>query len=664
MRVGHLVSSYLHVTENWIHAQMTAGDSCVPFVMNRGERVNAGIFPARHALHLSELSRGDCLLEADGWEHEGHSRAFADACRQSRVQVLHAHFGPEGVLGVPLAASLGVPLVTSFYGYDATVLPRDPAWRRAIRGLFEFGTLFLAEGPALAQTLVRLGCPPSRVRLTPLPVRIPPRAARPAADQPATVLVCGRLVEKKGVDASLRVLARLREITERPFQAVVIGDGPERVALAALHQRLRLGDQVSFAGSVDQHEFDQYLLSATVVLQMSRTAADGDAEGGAPVVVSQALACGVPVVSTRHCDIPWIVQHERTGFIVDSDDVDGAARWLAQLIEQLPVRRTLARAARRSARRRLSAVVSGLLLEQHYAAAIALGAVPRAAERLALHAPLRDGILLDFRRRAGDVDGISRLASRRALDAETRARALRVLGQAHEVRGDHVAAASAFRRWRRLAPREPDAWLEEARAWLRSARPAKAIGPLVGFVRAHPNRSYALAQAMDACATTDAARIVSLTRAARRHLMRVGTPAERLAFDVACLERGAARHPPGGSRRGLRQAWDRYWRTPSVAEADPSQVEAALVAAYVFAVRVGDEVTASTLEWLRQEGSVREPLLRYRMASALERQGGALTEWARTTFRQLERSRRLPPDTRAGAGIHLATIEQLRRSLA
>lgn len=667
MNVGHLVSSYLHVTENWIHAQMTSNAALEPFVLNRGDRVNAELFPVREQRHLSDLNAAECRKEADAWERKGRSRVFFDAFRLSRGDLLHAHFGTEGVLGVPLAAALDVPLVTSFYGYDATVLPRDPVWNRALRRLFEVGTLFLAEGPALADTLVSLGCPSSRIRLAPLPVRIPARPARPDTRKAPLVLVGGRLVEKKGVDTSLRVLARLTELTARPFRAMVVGDGPERSRLGRLHRRLRLGDSVTFVGAVPPDEFARLLGAATAVLQMSRMARDADAEGGAPVVLSQALAFGVPVVSTRHCDIPWIVDHERTGFIVESGDVESAAMHLARLIEDPSLCRALARAGREAARRRLSPGVCGRSLERHYADAMALGPVPHAARDERLHPDLLADIVLNLRHRAGDVDGLVRLSASPRLGRDVHCRAHQAIGQVYEQRGDAARAACAFRRLRRLTPNDPYAALHEARAWLRSDTPGRAIAPLAAFVTTHADLSYALTLAMaelDAHADGPAL--------ARLLIARAGTPAERLGFELQVLERGVGVETAATSRRRLRQALARFERTRRSTSdaAELAQTEAALVTAYVFALRIEDRASASALSWLREPGRVRQPVVRYRMASALASRGGSSTDWARRAFQHLGRNRGLPPDARAGAWFHLAEIghrtgmmRQARRAL-
>jgi colanic acid/amylovoran biosynthesis glycosyltransferase len=70
----------------------------------------------------------------------------------------------------------------------------------------------------------------------------------------------------------------------------------------------------------------EILKGADIVLAPSVHAADGDTEGGAPVVVIEALCAGVPVVGSTHCDIPNIVSNGSTGFLSAERDVDALAR--------------------------------------------------------------------------------------------------------------------------------------------------------------------------------------------------------------------------------------------------------------------------------------------------------------------------------------------------
>jgi colanic acid/amylovoran biosynthesis glycosyltransferase len=70
-----------------------------------------------------------------------------------------------------------------------------------------------------------------------------------------------------------------------------------------------------------------------VFLSPSVTASDGDTEGGAPISIIEMAASGMPIVSSRHCDIPQVILDGRTGWLADEKDVDGLARHLRWLYE-------------------------------------------------------------------------------------------------------------------------------------------------------------------------------------------------------------------------------------------------------------------------------------------------------------------------------------------
>ena len=70
-----------------------------------------------------------------------------------------------------------------------------------------------------------------------------------------------------------------------------------------------------------------------VLLQASLTAADGDGEGGAPVVLLDAQASGLPVVATRHADIPEYVLDGRSGLLAPEGDVEALAGCIGAMVE-------------------------------------------------------------------------------------------------------------------------------------------------------------------------------------------------------------------------------------------------------------------------------------------------------------------------------------------
>jgi colanic acid/amylovoran biosynthesis glycosyltransferase len=83
-----------------------------------------------------------------------------------------------------------------------------------------------------------------------------------------------------------------------------------------------------------------------VFLSPSVTASDGDTEGGAPVAIIDMAATGLPVVSSKHCDIPEVVKDGVTGLLAEERDVEGLAERLIMLARDADLRRTMGKAAR------------------------------------------------------------------------------------------------------------------------------------------------------------------------------------------------------------------------------------------------------------------------------------------------------------------------------
>jgi colanic acid/amylovoran biosynthesis glycosyltransferase len=252
------------------------------------------------------------------------------------ARVLHAHFGYTGCHVLPLARRTGLPLVTSFYGEDASALPQRPGWRERYAELFEAGALFLVEGPAMAQRLFALGCPREKVAIQHIAIELdgyPFRARHPKPfGAPVTLLFCASFREKKGLRYALEALALARE--KHPELVLrVIGDGPGRGEAHELARRLGVSDRVRWLGFLPHREIIGEMDAADLFVQPSVTAADGDTEGGAPTTLLEAQACGVPVLATRHADIPHVVAEGDSALLVPERDADALAEHLRLLLD-------------------------------------------------------------------------------------------------------------------------------------------------------------------------------------------------------------------------------------------------------------------------------------------------------------------------------------------
>ncbi|MBI3899631.1 MAG: glycosyltransferase [Gammaproteobacteria bacterium] len=265
---------------------------------------------------------------------------------QPSYDVVHAQFGTYGLLAqnlVDVGACSGA-VVTSFRGYD---LGKALAgYHTAYRQLFESGALFLPVSKALARRLVDAGCDPSKIQVhySGIDCRYPPKSADAAPVGEVHVVSVARLVEKKGIQYAIDAVARARA-AGRWLRYTVVGDGP---LCAELHQLIRargVARHVHLIGAQSNLEVLRLLLTAHIFLAPSVTAADGDEEG-IPVVLLEAMAMGLPALSTTHGGIPELVEHDITGWLVPERDVDALAQRLIELIDQPSLRASMGRAAR------------------------------------------------------------------------------------------------------------------------------------------------------------------------------------------------------------------------------------------------------------------------------------------------------------------------------
>lgn len=275
--------------------------------------------------------------------------------RAVRPALIHAHFGTDGLLVLPLARALGVPLIISLRGYDVTrtdgALLRSGrlSWIRYALGKKRLqlgGALFLAVSDALRKHACARGYPEGRTITHYNGVDLDRFQPDGTQREAGLVLHVGRLVEKKGTKRLIEAIARIADA-----KLAIIGDGPLRSAL--MRQARELGDRIQFLGALPSDEVAKWMRRGSVLAAPSLTAADADAEG-LPNVVVEAAASGLPVVGTKHSGIPEAIEDGVSGFVVPEGDAGALAARLAEVLGSEALRRDMGVAARRLAERKFS----------------------------------------------------------------------------------------------------------------------------------------------------------------------------------------------------------------------------------------------------------------------------------------------------------------------
>ncbi len=320
------IDRFVSRTQNWFYDHMRF----VPrhrVVVVCGSLENRDEFPELDALHLDPQRLGSRIwrrLRPDSLYPPDASRLRALA-----PSVFHSHLGYVAVADHAFVRTLQVPWVASFYGADVYLLGRQSEWRDRYGALFERAARVLSLGPAMSQALVELGCPPAKLTIHPLGVDasgLPHRPRRLERGEPLRLLFAGTFREKKGAEYLIRALGLLDKRKVR-FRLSLVGDaagrpGDEETKAAIF----RLIGELGLADRVEHHSwlrFDQLVelgLASHVFVVPSVTASDGDCEG-TPAVMGQMMATAMPVVATRHSDIPYTFGPYASRLVPERDPV-------------------------------------------------------------------------------------------------------------------------------------------------------------------------------------------------------------------------------------------------------------------------------------------------------------------------------------------------------
>lgn len=254
--------------------------------------------------------------------------------KKASYDIIHCHFGQNGLKGALLhrAGTIRGKLVTSFYGYDISGYINQHG-HRIYNPLFSTGDLFLPIIERWRNRLVELGCNENKILVHRIGVDCDKFAFSPRnrnLNDSVTVVTIARLVEKKGVEYGIKAIAKIVK-NHKKLQYIIIGGGPLLKSMRRLIRSLRIEDTVKLLGRKRQQEVIGILKKSHILIAPSVTGRDGDQEG-TPVSLMEAMATGMPVVSTQHSGINELVENGVTGFLVPERDIDSLADRTSYLI--------------------------------------------------------------------------------------------------------------------------------------------------------------------------------------------------------------------------------------------------------------------------------------------------------------------------------------------
>ena len=368
----------------------------------RAVRSNVASVVWRPAAYFRTLA----LLVRETWRNPVHlaktlyifpqAVAFADRMRALGVGHVHAHWATyPTTVAVAVSELTGLPFSFTAHAWDVSLIR---TFLQEKTRLARFVLTCTAENQAALKAL--LPAPEQRkVHLNYHGVTLERfgQVTHRAQGRSPVIVTCGALFERKGLADLVRALGRLRR-RGQPFDCVVIGDGPQRRQLEALVLSEGVHDAVTFTGALPQDKvIGHYAQSDLFVLPCvarSLRLFDSEAElsksleiwfegrgriikDGIPNVLVEAMAMGLPVVSTRIAGIPELIREGQNGLLVDPNDPDGLADAIGRLLLDPALRERLGTTAAADVRNRFDRARSVEALADIFLSALAAAPPPR-----------------------------------------------------------------------------------------------------------------------------------------------------------------------------------------------------------------------------------------------------------------------------------------------
>ncbi|MBC1501703.1 glycosyltransferase [Listeria weihenstephanensis] len=252
--------------------------------------------------------------------------------KKEKYDAVICHYGPNGSVAAFLKEQNLLPEKTLvfFHGHDITSFV-DKMGSHVYESLLDSDITLLPVNELFANKLLEIGADPNKIQIHHMGIDLNEYGlvSLGPIGEITQFLSIGRLTEKKGMDVAIKAMA---EMKKRGFQVSldIIGEGELRAELETLIETEGLQQEVTLLGWQSQGEINLAIAEANIILQLSKTASNGDKEG-IPVVLMEAMGRGKLIVSTEHSGIPELIKNDVNGWLVPENDVVKAVEKIIEI---------------------------------------------------------------------------------------------------------------------------------------------------------------------------------------------------------------------------------------------------------------------------------------------------------------------------------------------
>ncbi len=353
--VAHLIRSYRAPTETFIYYQLKFLQSFKPIVFCHKKNKNDqnsinNIFASMEMLKGYHKKFAHYSYKMFRHLTSKECEIFKEIISQHNTKLLHFHYAVDARYFLRLKRKLHLPSVVSLYGYDVSSFPRLYLGygRSYLKPIYEEIDKFLAMSEDMRKDLIKLGCPEKKIIIHYYGVEVQSFAfpERKYEDKDVVnILMVGTLEVKKAQHIVLTALRSIEKYLKNKFTVSIVGSGPMSKHLHKMVREYSWNEKVKFFGFIPygSEELIKVYRNADI-FALPSTTVKGDKEG-IPGTIVEAMASGLPVVSTYHAGIPEVIENYKQGILVRENDIKGLGEALRFLIENRNLREELGRGA-------------------------------------------------------------------------------------------------------------------------------------------------------------------------------------------------------------------------------------------------------------------------------------------------------------------------------
>lgn len=265
---------------------------------------------------------------------------FSKTIKKNLIKIIHIHMGHNIKDFLLLSERFALPLLVSLHGNDVYAYSNLGKNKALCKKLSSRNALFLVISNHMKKMLVGFGCPEKKIVVHHVGVDLEKfkfKGRKIEKGECLKILCVANFTYKKGIPILIRALIEIKKIWP-DLELRIVGiekknDGhKEKKIVEELVQELRLQDCVIFRGFKNHNAIQDEYEWAHIFVLPSRTAPDGDSEG-APTVLMEAQASGLPVVSTYSTGIPEVVLDGVSGYLACEGDVQDLADKVCMIIQ-------------------------------------------------------------------------------------------------------------------------------------------------------------------------------------------------------------------------------------------------------------------------------------------------------------------------------------------